>query len=118
MGAAYFIPTAVVPLLIITYALVFRLLLSDGGVAASPNSERTALIPGSEAEVMLMNYVVKLNRLGARPIAIVRHRAAPAELSKVVAEACGAVWNVIRSQNQSGVFRTFGTSLPEETAGG
>lgn len=35
LGAAYFIPTAVVPLLLITHGLVFRLLLSSGGVADS-----------------------------------------------------------------------------------
>jgi hypothetical protein len=41
LGAAYFIPTAVVPLLFITHGLVFRLLLAGGGVAASPDSERS-----------------------------------------------------------------------------
>jgi hypothetical protein len=35
LGAAYFIPTVVVPLLLITHGLVFRLLLQGGGVAAS-----------------------------------------------------------------------------------
>jgi hypothetical protein len=38
LGAAYFIPTAVVPLLLITHGLVFRLLLADGGVVASRKS--------------------------------------------------------------------------------
>lgn len=33
LGAAYFIPTTVVPLLLITHGLVFRLLLSGGGSA-------------------------------------------------------------------------------------
>jgi hypothetical protein len=33
LGAAFFIPTAVVPLLLITHGLAFRLLLSDDGVA-------------------------------------------------------------------------------------
>jgi hypothetical protein len=35
LGAAYFIPTVVVPLLLITHGLVFRLLLQGDGVAAS-----------------------------------------------------------------------------------
>jgi hypothetical protein len=35
LGAAYFIPTVVVPLLLITHGLVFRLLLRGDGVAAS-----------------------------------------------------------------------------------
>ena len=34
LGAAYFIPTVVVPLLLITHGLVFRLLLQGDGVAA------------------------------------------------------------------------------------
>ena len=35
LGAAYFIPTVVVPLLLITHGLVFRLLLRGDGVAGS-----------------------------------------------------------------------------------
>jgi hypothetical protein len=36
LGAAYFIPTVAVPLLLITHGLVFRILLGGGGKAASP----------------------------------------------------------------------------------
>jgi hypothetical protein len=39
LGAAYFIPTAVVPLLFITHGLVFRLLIWGGGGADSRDSE-------------------------------------------------------------------------------
>ena len=46
LGAAYFIPTVVVPLLLITHGLVFRLLLRGDGVAASRDGQRTAE-PGS-----------------------------------------------------------------------
>ncbi len=42
LGAAFFIPTAVVPLLLITHGLVFRLLLRGNGPAASRDSERAA----------------------------------------------------------------------------
>lgn len=42
LGAAYFIPTAVVPLLLITHGLVFRLLLSSGGGLASRDSKGAA----------------------------------------------------------------------------
>jgi hypothetical protein len=38
LGAAYFIPTVVVPLLLITHGLVFRLLLRGDGVAAPRDS--------------------------------------------------------------------------------
>jgi hypothetical protein len=39
LGAAYFIPTAVVPLLMITHGLVFRLLLSGGSGVAVQDSQ-------------------------------------------------------------------------------
>jgi hypothetical protein len=42
LGAAYFIPTVVVPLLLITHGLVFRLLLQGGGMAASRDSQHAA----------------------------------------------------------------------------
>ena len=44
LGAAYFIPTAVVPLLMITHGLVFRLLLSGGGVEASRENQGAAYL--------------------------------------------------------------------------
>jgi hypothetical protein len=42
LGAAYFIPTVVVPLLLITHGLVFRLLLRGDGVAASRDGQHAA----------------------------------------------------------------------------
>ena len=42
LGAAYFIPTVVVPLLLITHGLVFRLLLQDDGAATSRDSQHAA----------------------------------------------------------------------------
>jgi hypothetical protein len=42
LGAAYFIPTVVVPLLLITHGLVFWLLLRTDDVATSLGSRRTA----------------------------------------------------------------------------
>jgi len=41
-GAAYFIPTVLVPLLLITHGLVFRLLLRRELVAVSLSSQRAA----------------------------------------------------------------------------
>src|SRR4029453_16885490 len=40
LGAAYFIPTVMVPLLLITHGLVFRLLLRGDSVAAARDSQR------------------------------------------------------------------------------
>jgi hypothetical protein len=42
LGAAYFIPTVLVPLLLITHGLVFRLLLQGDGVASPRGTERAA----------------------------------------------------------------------------
>jgi hypothetical protein len=42
LGAAYFILTVLVPLLLITHGLVFWLLLRDDAAAAGRNGERTA----------------------------------------------------------------------------
>jgi effector-binding domain-containing protein len=52
-----------------------------------------------------MEYNVHLEQLGSRPLAIVLRRASSQELSKVVPDACGTVWNVVRSQNISGAGR-------------
>ena len=45
LGAAYFIPTVAVPLLLVTHGLAFRLLLRGNGVATSRDSQHGA-IPG------------------------------------------------------------------------
>ena len=52
-----------------------------------------------------MEYVVRLEQVIGRPLAVVRRRAASHELSKVVPEACGTVWNVLRSQQVAGAGR-------------
>jgi effector-binding domain-containing protein len=52
-----------------------------------------------------MTYVVRLERLDGLPLAVVRRRAAPHELSRVVPEACGTVWGVLRSEGVAGAGR-------------
>ena len=52
-----------------------------------------------------MEHIVRVEQLSSRPLAVVRRRAAPHELSKVVPDACGIVWNVMRSQQISGAGR-------------
>lgn len=42
LGAAYFIPTLIVPLLLITHGLAFRILLRQGSGSAMPASPRAA----------------------------------------------------------------------------
>src|SRR5882672_25204 len=52
-----------------------------------------------------MEHIIRLERLGSRPLAVVRRRASQRELSKVVPEACGTVWGVVRSQRIQGAGR-------------
>ena len=52
-----------------------------------------------------MEYEVRLEQLSSRPLAVVRRRASSHELAKVVPDACGAVWNVVRAQKIAGAGR-------------
>jgi effector-binding domain-containing protein len=52
-----------------------------------------------------MEYDVRIEHVSSRPLAVVRRRAQPQQLSKVVPECCGLVWNVIRSQQVPGAGR-------------
>src|SRR5437660_7062359 len=52
-----------------------------------------------------MEYTVRLEPHSGRPLAVVRRRAASRELSKVVPDACGTVWNVMRAQQVAGAGR-------------
>ena len=52
-----------------------------------------------------MHYDIRLEQSTSRPLAVVRRRAAQHELSKVVPEACGLVWNVLRAQQVTGAGR-------------
>jgi effector-binding domain-containing protein len=52
-----------------------------------------------------MKYDIRLEQLSSRPLAVVHRRARPHELSRVVPDACGEVWNVVRSRNLTGAGR-------------
>ena len=53
-----------------------------------------------------MEYHVQLERiLDARPLAVVRRRARREELSRVVPDACGIVWNALRALEVKGAGR-------------
>src|SRR5262245_54200316 len=52
-----------------------------------------------------MEHMIRLEQRGSKPLAVVRRRAASHELSKVVPDACGTVWNVVRSQKVPGAGR-------------
>ncbi len=52
-----------------------------------------------------MEYDIRLEQISSRSLAVVRRRASLHELSKVVPEACGTVWSVIRAQQVKGAGR-------------
>ena len=47
-------------------------------------------------------YEVELGRLPSVPLAVVRRQARASELSRIVPECCGLVWNVVRRQQARG----------------
>src|SRR5437762_13524197 len=52
-----------------------------------------------------MAYVVRSERVTGTPIAVVRRSAPPGQLSRVVPEACGTVWKVLKSLAVQGAGR-------------
>ena len=61
-----------------------------------------------------MEYDVRLEQVGSRPLAVVRRRTSLQELSKVVPEACGTVWAVVRAQKVPGAGRHVALYLDDE----
>ena len=61
-----------------------------------------------------MEYDVRLEQLGSRPLAVVRRRAGLQELSTVVPAACGTVWGVVRSQQIPGAGRHVAVYLDDQ----
>jgi len=49
-----------------------------------------------------MAYAVSLQDMPSIPVAVIRRRVAQSELSKVVPECCGLVWNELRAQGVRG----------------
>jgi hypothetical protein len=52
-----------------------------------------------------MEYDVRLEQHGSHPLAVVRRCAKSHELSRVVPDACGTVWGVLRAQAVTGLGR-------------
>jgi effector-binding domain-containing protein len=61
-----------------------------------------------------MEYDIRLEQLSSRPLAVVRRRAGLQELSKVVPDACGVVWGVVRSQKVTGAGRHVAVYLDDQ----
>ena len=49
-----------------------------------------------------MSYTVQVRQLESTPLAVVRRQAKQAELSRLVPECCGLVWNALRAQQVRG----------------
>lgn len=52
-----------------------------------------------------MEYDVRLEKHSGIPLAVVRRRASAQQLSSVVPDACGTVWNVVKAQQIKGAGR-------------
>src|SRR5262245_1973893 len=52
-----------------------------------------------------MAYNVRLEQLSSCPMAVVRRRATSQELARVVPDACGLVWSVLRAHPGAGAGR-------------
>src|SRR5262245_31563147 len=61
-----------------------------------------------------MEYDVRLEQHNGRPLAVVRRRAQPQDLSKVVPDACGTVWGVVRAQQIPGAGRHVAVYLDDQ----
>ena len=61
-----------------------------------------------------MKYNVRLEQHSGQPLAVVRRRARPQELAKVVPNACGQVWSVVRSQQVTGAGRHVAVYLDDQ----
>lgn len=61
-----------------------------------------------------MEYVVCIEQLNSLPLAVVRRRAGLKALSKVVPDACGTVWGVVRSQQVAGAGRHVAVYLDDQ----
>ncbi len=61
-----------------------------------------------------MAYDVRFEQLGSRPLAVVRRRGSPQEFSRIVPEACGAVWSVVRSRQIPGAGRHVAVYLDNQ----
>jgi hypothetical protein len=65
-------------------------------------------------EGAMVEYNIRLEHVSSRPLAVVRRRAALQQLSKVVPDACGIVWNVMRTQKVAGAGRHIAVYLDDQ----
>jgi effector-binding domain-containing protein len=54
---------------------------------------------------ILMPYEIRIEQFPGKPLAVVRRQASMQQLGPVIQQACGLVWNTLRSQNVKGAGR-------------
>jgi effector-binding domain-containing protein len=61
-----------------------------------------------------MRYDIRLEHVSSCPLAVVRRQANLQELSKVVPDACGEVWNAVRAKKIAGAGRLVSLYLDDQ----
>jgi hypothetical protein len=61
-----------------------------------------------------MEYDVRVEAVNSQPLAVVRRRATLPELARVVPDACGAVWAVMRALKVQGLGRHVAVYLDDQ----
>lgn len=61
-----------------------------------------------------MAYNVRREHVTSRPLAVVRRRASLQQLSKVIPDACGMVWNAVKAKQITGAGRLVAIYLDGE----
>jgi len=64
----------------------------------------------------MMSYAVRIERVSSQHLAVVRRLASPTELPRVIPQACGLVWNVVKAAQIKGgrhvaIYRAAGDGL-------
>jgi len=67
-----------------------------------------------DAADIRMEYEIRIEPSVSRPLAVVRRRASRQQLSKVVPEACGTVWNALRARQVTGAGRHVAVYLDDQ----
>ncbi|MFI5377880.1 MAG: GyrI-like domain-containing protein [Tepidisphaerales bacterium] len=61
-----------------------------------------------------MGYDIRREQVSGCPLAVVRRRASLQELSKVIPDACGTVWNAVRAKHIKGAGRLVALYLDDQ----
>jgi effector-binding domain-containing protein len=60
-----------------------------------------------------MSYDVRIEQFSGGPLMVVRRRGTKQELAKIIPQACGTVWNVVRARQINGAGRHVAVYLDD-----